>query len=84
MFVDVGARTGVDAGTWLGVGVGASLDVFLEGAGVGALLDVFVEGAGVGAPLVFFDGGGAREYTLNINILKKVSIMLLRRALIHT
>ena len=71
MFVDVGARTGVDAGTWLGVGVGASLDVFLEGAGVGA-------------PLVFFDGGGAREYTLNINILKKVSIMLLRRALIHT
>ena len=59
LFVDVGARTGVDAGTWLGVGVGALLDVFFEGVGAG-------------------------ESTLNINILKKVSIMLSRITLIHT
>ena len=72
MFVDVGAGTGVDVGTWLVVGVGALLVVFFEGVGVGALLVVFFEGAGVG------------ESTLNINILKKVSITLPGIAVIHT
>ena len=88
MFVDVGARTGVDAGTWLGVGGGARTGVddgTWLGVGVGALLDVFFEGVGVGALLgVFFEGVGAGESTLNINILKKVSKMLSRIALIHT